>query len=128
MKKIALVLALILPLAGCGSGFGNLAAGVGQVLNASVTQQQLDEARLAYNGLFLTPAVHYRRLPRCTVAPAPCSDRAKIVALQKIDMVVKANFDNTQALLNQGQDANAAWVALTAAISSAKALLGSNAS
>lgn len=124
MKTLAFAIALTLPIAGCaGTDFGKLSTGVANVLNASVTQQQLDEARLAYNGLFLTPAVHYRRLPRCTVAPAPCSDRAKIAQLQAIDKVVKANFDSTQALISQGQDANAAWVALNAAISSAKALI-----
>lgn len=123
MKKIALALSLSLALGGCGPDFGKLAAGVGQVLNANITQNQLDEARLAYDSLFLVPAVHYRRLPRCTVAPAPCSDKAKVAKLQAIDKVVQSNFDSTQALISQGQDANAAWVALNAAISSAKALL-----
>lgn len=124
MKKLIVACVLSTGLTACaGTDFGKLSTVVGTALSANITQQQLDEARLAYDSLFLVPAVHYRRLPRCTVAPAPCSDRAKIVRLQAIDKVVQSNFDSTQALLSQGQDANAAWVGLNAAISSAKAML-----
>lgn len=132
MRKLAFILVAALALAGCNpSNFGSISAGVSQVVNAQVSQNQLDTARSAYDGAFLVPAVHYRELPLCkkgVVATTSniCAERAKVLKLQAADLVVQKGFDDVQVMVTAGRAGGSvvdAWNLLQSAISTATGLV-----
>lgn len=121
MKKLALIAALALSLAGC--------AATNAALGFTVTQTELDAARNSYDGLFLAPAAHYRSLPLClssqTLVRNQCRDHAITVKLQAADADVAAQFDVVQAMISSGNNTGivGAYNTLQIAVKTAESLI-----
>ena len=138
MKKLVLVFVAALALGGCnvsgvGGNWGALTAGVSAVVNFQVTQQQVDTARAAYIGGFLTPAKAYVSLPRCAAGTSfsfrnQCSEPDKVRQIQAITRTMQTNFAKVQALVDQGAQGSgvqSAWALLTSGIDAGKAIVAS---
>lgn len=82
-------------------------------------QQAVFQAKSSY-AVALTAAVAYKRLPDCSRAPQPCSDKAVVVQLQKADNVASTALDAAETAARSpgfGQDI------VSTAVGSAKAAL-----
>lgn len=69
-----------------------LYAGLGGCAAPESPQQSVFQAKSGY-AVALTAAVAYKRLPDCTKAPQPCSDKAVVTQLQKADTVASTALD-----------------------------------
>lgn len=78
MKYLILVLAL----AGCAT--------------PDTPSQAVFQAKSSY-AVALTAAVAYKRLPDCSGAPLPCSDRVVVAQIQKADNVAAAALDAAES-------------------------------
>ncbi len=58
-------------------------------------QQSVFQAKSGY-AVALTAAVAYKRLPDCTRAPQPCSDKAVVAQLQRADTVASTALDSAE--------------------------------
>jgi len=131
MKKIV-VIVLALTLSGCATQFGTrIADTISAVSNFSVTQGQLDTARLTYNGAVLAPLRRYALLPRCKTGQSisinlPCHDRALLKKLRSTDKIIAAGFYDTQIKIDIGDNSGAvlAYDTLMTTIELAKTLIG----
>jgi len=132
MKKIFLIIVTSLSLAGCATQFGErITDTISAVSHFSVTQGQLDTAKAGYDGAVLAPMRRYAALPRCKTGQTisisvPCHDRALLKTIRNADDKIARGFTETQAAINSGDNTGAvlAYDILTAAISSAKELIG----
>lgn len=111
-----LILVLVLVMAGCAA--------------PQSPQQSVFQAKSGY-AVALTAAVTYKRLPDCTKAPQPCSDKAVVAQLQKADNVAATALDSAESAVRTpgfGKDvvnsaiaaANAALAAFTSITSTLK--------
>jgi hypothetical protein len=121
MRRIFIGLALAGAVAGCAT--------TGTI---SVTQNDIDAARSAYDAAFLAPAAAYRGLPLCASGQAsalanPCASAATIEKLQAADQQVEQAFDAVQSLVSSGGGDNlvADYQALTQSVAAAEDLLSS---
>jgi hypothetical protein len=124
MKKIFLVLALASSLGGCAA-----VQKVEAVAGLTITQNQVDGARSAYDGGFLAGLRRYAITPKClagqTFLKNQCHDPATLRKLRAADQVVAQDFDSVQANLDAGDNTALvnAWSILTNAINSANTTL-----
>lgn len=131
MKKLFIIAALSLALAGCANNpFKQIGIVVNAVQGYEVTQGQLDAARNSYNGFVLSPLVKYARLPRCLTGQKftlelPCHDRKLLKQIREVDKQVAWTFTDTQNRIISGDNkgAAAAYNSLTHLIDVAKSLI-----
>lgn len=95
----------------------------------TVSQNNVDAARSAYTGAFLTPVAAYRSLGICPAGTTftlskPCADRAVMTKLQAATVAVRNAFDATQAQIDSGNASGitAAYTFLQTQITAAEAL------
>lgn len=126
-NKLLMVGALVgaAGLAGCASTVSQIEAGT----SFTVTQNELDAARSAYDAAALTPAANYRALGYCatgTVATLakPCADRTLVAKFQKADAAVSNEMNTVQGMITAGNATGltAAYNTLLGLISTAEAV------
>lgn len=129
MKRIFLIAALALSLAGCAA-IDNIKSAFSAAGGFTVSQKQLDAARSTYDGTVLVPMAKYATFPRCPAGTTIsitnlCHDRALLKQLRAGDKVASTAFDKTQDMITSGNNsgATAAWSSLQTAIESVKALV-----
>lgn len=126
MKRLALILVLALPIAGC--------AGLTKTLDAiqgyAISQNQVDGARSTYDGTVLVPLARYASFPRCTPGTTIsitnlCHDKVMLKKLRNADKAVAQAFVETQDMITSGNNSGAvaAYKTLQAAISAAQGLV-----
>lgn len=125
MKNVLIVGMLL-----TGLGFGGCASAVSQIeagTSFTVTQNELDATRAAYDAAALTPAAAYRQLGYCatgTVATLakPCADRALVAKFQAADAAVEAELNAVQGMITAGNATglSAAYTTLLGLVSTAE--------
>lgn len=123
---------LALSLAGCAT-LERIKQAVEVAASFTVTQNELDGARAAYDGSALPALKAYAVLPRCATGTTisitnRCHDRVLLKRLRNADRAVASALDKTQAQIDAGNTAGAAaaWQALQTAIAAAKQIIADN--
>lgn len=96
MRKF-LSIGLVLLLAGCAA-------------SCSVTQSPASDVfalRASYSAMVLAPAAAYNTLPRCDVAPQPCSEEQVVRQLRRADAAAKAALDAAEFVARDTPKADA---------------------
>lgn len=112
MKKLIIVGFLVL--AGCNASQVQTAATIYKI-------------RSAYDAAVLAPAARYASLPRCTVAPPPCSQPKVVATLRALDakaskaINVASNFAMDNPTVDATSLISLAQAAVSAALSYAQA-------
>jgi hypothetical protein len=109
----------------------DLKTGISSALNFSITQEQVDAARLGYDTAFLAPAAAYTApsRPLCLTGQTwlknGCKQRSHVIALQAADKDVEKAFNDLQDALNRGDKLGiqATYTALKTAVDAAKGLI-----
>jgi len=127
MRKL-LVLAVALSLGGCAAAVQRLEA----LSGASITQDQVDEARNSYDAVVLAPMRRYALLPRCKLGQTfvldNCHDAKFLKQMRNIDSTVEINFGRVQSAMVNGNVSalQTAWQILNSAVSTAKSQITQN--
>lgn len=118
-RLIPLAFVALLALAGCQTA--------GAILTGSTANPITPRAALQLHSAFYAtvavPAASYNRLPRCSHAPAPCSEQAVVKTLRKYVNSANATLKllDQWALGNTSLNGPALYQAATIAISTAQA-------
>lgn len=131
MKKLLIVAALSLSLAGCADNpFKDIGGAISAAQGFEVKQNQVDAVRNSYNGFVLAPLVKYARLPRCRTNEKltfenPCHDRKLLKEIRAVDKRVAIAFTDTQNRIISGDNkgAVAAYNSLMSLVDIAKAMI-----
>ena len=131
MKRFLIVAALALLLPACAQ-VQKAESFLSAVSSATVTQDDVDEARLSYDAVMLSAGARYRKLPLClkgqTFLKDHCRTHSLTVKLQTLDKKVERSFDAVQGALDRGDKSalSIAYNGLMAAIDEAKTAVVSN--
>src|SRR6478752_403228 len=105
MRKFIIVAALALLLPACAQ-VQKVESFLSAVTSTTVTQDDVDKARLSYDAVMLPAGARYRKLSLClkgqTFLKNNCRAHSLTVKIQTLDMRVARGFDAVQAALDRG--------------------------